>query len=133
MEERKEIEEELKKFREQAEVAAERATIANDLLRDREKKISDLQADLRKTTLKQLQTRQTNKEKGAKEKDGDLSPVGESLIVRPPAVQTPMTGQYPLIIDQGGARYVPWQNQDLEGLVKTYLVYTRGQLNGLGS
>lgn len=31
---------------------------------------------------------------------------------------TNAAGQYPLIIEGGRIKYTPWQNQDLEGLVK---------------
>lgn len=121
--------EEMKKLKEQPDVAAVQVMIAKDLLIEKDKKISGLQADLQMAKLR----KQAGKGKGSEaDKEGDLSQDKESSIVRPPPIQTPlvkqapvgiikpkpMAGQYPLIIDQGRVRYVPWQNQFLEGLVK---------------
>lgn len=81
----------------------------------------------------------TNKKEDKSEEGEEVDQTNTS-IMRPPAPSTPevmqapdqtimqapvqtiesrtIAGQYPLIVDQGGIRYIPWQNQDLEGLVK---------------
>lgn len=80
------------------------------MINAKDKKLGELRVEARRSTLrsKQKDDQDEDLEEGSRANQWSIREVKGKHT----------TGQYPLIIEEGRAKYVPWQNQDLECLVK---------------